>query len=118
MFCGTQRRERHSKHIAINKKLHSPLKLSSSSSPKWFCNKLKNITGQTNNISKDKWKTHFESLFSNNAQNDDNEYTDDVVIDIEYDISENELEDIIFNSEITDEEIIKKSSSRTKEREV
>ena len=76
VFCGTQRRERHSKHITINKKLHTTLKLSSSSSPKWFCNKLKNITGsrrQTNNISKDKWKTHFESLFSNHTQNDDNE---------------------------------------------
>ena len=65
------------------------------------------MTRKSNNISKDKWKTHFESLFSNNIQNDDNEHTDDVAIDIEYDITENELEDIIFNSEITDEEIIK-----------
>ena len=94
---------------AYNAKMLDDL-VSSSSSPKSFWNKLKNITGsrrKSNNISKDKWKTHFESLFSNNIQNDDNEHTDDVAIDIEYDITENELEDIIFNSEITDEEIIK-----------
>ena len=38
---------------------------------------------------------------------DDNEYSNESVNDIEYDNTENELEDIIFNSDITDEEIIK-----------
>ena len=87
--------------------------VASSFCPKSFWNKFKNITGsrkQSNNITKGQWKTHFETLFSNHEQNEgneDNELTLDSVIDIEYDITEDELEDTIFNGEITDEEIIK-----------
>ena len=87
--------------------------VASSFCPKSFWNKLKNITGsrkQSNNITKEQWKTHFETLFSNHEQNEgneDNELTNDSVIDIEYDITEDELENTIFNSEIKDVEIIK-----------
>ena len=58
-----------------------------------------------NTISKAQWQDHFEKLFKSRNV-DDNEVNIDVEDDhdeIEYDITENELEDYIFNSEITNE---------------
>ena len=61
-----------------------------------------------NTISKAQWQDHFEKLFKSRNV-DDNEVNIDVDDhdEIEYDITENELEDYIFNSEITNEEILK-----------
>lgn len=99
-----------SKQLAIyNSKILDDL-VSFQCNPKSFWNKLKNLTGpgkQRNNITKDQWKTHFESLFAGGELDEDinNQYDSDD--DVIYDATENELEDIIFNSEITNEEIVK-----------
>ena len=68
-----------------------------------------------NSISKGQWQEHCENLFksrniaNNEGVNMDIEADNDDVnaAEIEYDITENELEDYIFNSEITNEEILK-----------
>ena len=68
-------------------------------------------THSGNSISKAQWQEHFENLFkSRNIANDEGVNmdiqadNDDVnAAEIEYDITENELGDYIFNSEITNE---------------
>ena len=56
----------------------------------------------------ERWKV--EKLFNDNTRNeniDDIMHEDDIEDDFQYDLTENELEDIIFNSEITNEEVLK-----------
>ena len=82
------------------------------SNSKSFWNKLKrlyNSRQQTqNNISKGQLKQHFEELFKDKPNQENNDETmQELDDDFLYDISEGELEDIIFNSEITDEDILK-----------
>ena len=101
-----------------NKKVLEDL-VANYASPKSFWNKLKRLTNSRthsgNSISKAQWQEHFENLFkSRNIANDEGinmdieADNDDVnAAEIEYDITENELEDYIFNSEITNEEILK-----------
>ena len=84
--------------------------VSSHTNPKSFWNKLKRLAGAStthNNISKEQWKAHFEMLFA--SQEFERDTANDNAIDdnIEYNILDDELEDIVFNSAITDEEIIK-----------
>ena len=66
--------------------------------------KLKALTNKSksklsNNISKTEWLIHFENLFANPDNNEAYE-------DIEIDEPDNEIEELIFNSEITDDEIV------------
>ena len=67
-----------------------------------------------NNITKEQWQNQFETLFQDNTRNDN---LDDIIQDddtnekIQYGVTDNELEDIIFNSEITNEEILKSVQS-------
>ena len=74
---------------------------------------MKNICNsrqRQNNITKDQWKKHFEKLFNDNARNENIDnimHEDEIEDDLQYDLTENELEDIIFNSEITNEEVLK-----------
>ena len=83
-----------------------------SDNPKSFWNKLKrmcNSRQQTlNDITKEQWVEHFEKLFKDRPNH---ENITENIDDIEYDITEGELEDIVFNSEITDEEILKSVKS-------
>ena len=84
--------------------------VSSHTNPKSFWNELKRLAGAStthNNISKEQWKAHFEMLLA--SQEFERDTANDNAIDdnIEYNILEDELEDIVFNSAITDEEIIK-----------
>ena len=69
-----------------------------SDNPKSFWNKLKrmcNSRQQTlNDITKDQWVEHFEKLFKDGPNPENNTENID---DIEYDITEGELEDIVFN---------------------
>ena len=88
--------------------------VSDSKNPKSFWNKLKKICNsrqqRQNNITKDQWKNHFEKLFNDNTRNeniDNIKHEDEIDDDFQYDVTENELEDIIFNSEITNEEVLK-----------
>ena len=77
---------------------------------KSFWNKLKNLTGtrkSLNNITKEQWKSHFELLFASGEAEEGADNVDVGDNDFEYDITENKLDDIIFNAAITDEEIIK-----------
>ena len=78
--------------------------------------RLTNSRSQSvNTISKAQWQEHFENLFkSRNIENNEEvnidleaDNRDNSAAEIEYNITENELEDYIFNSEITNEEILK-----------
>ena len=85
--------------------------VANSENPKSFWNKLNRICNtrpqRANNITKQQWSDHFESLFKENNITDES-YQDEIEHnDINYDIEESELEDVIFNSEITNEEILK-----------
>ena len=88
--------------------------VSDSKNPKSFWNKFKNICNsrhqRQNNITKDQWKNHFEKLFNDKTRNENIDnimHEDEIEDDFQYDLTENELEDIIFNSEITNEEVLK-----------
>lgn len=66
-----------------------------------------------NNITKEQWKQYFDGLFKDKH---DDENIDEYSMPKDYDdtmhdITEGELGDIILNSEITDEEIIKSVQS-------
>ena len=84
--------------------------MSSLSNPKSFWNKLKRLSNsqqQTpNGINKEQWVKHFEKLFQdrpNPESNDENQDLDNN----QYDVTKGELEDIVFNSDITDKETLK-----------
>ena len=77
---------------------------------KSFWSKLKNMTNkkerQANGITTEQWLDHFESLF--NGGNDIENFIGDDINehDIELDEPSDEIEEHIFNSEITDDEIV------------
>ena len=71
---------------------------------KSFWAKLKSLTRKgkaksTNKISKTDWLKHFENLFANPDEN--NEFDDLQIVE-----PDSEIEELIFNSEITDDEIL------------
>ena len=73
--------------------------VSSHANPKSFWNKLKRLAGAStthNNISKEQWKAHFEMLFA--SQEFERDMANDNAIDdnIEYNILDDELEDIVL----------------------
>ena len=111
-----QGRSRFRTHCDIQKNLYHQNLLDdlvlNSDNPKSFWNKLKrmcNSRQQTlNDITKEQWVEHFEKLFKDRPNHENNTENID---DIEYDITEGELEDVVFNSEITDEEILKSVKS-------
>ena len=118
LIAYKQGRNRFKSRCKTQRKLHNKKVLddlvSDSKNPKSFWNKLKNICNsrhqRQNNITKDQWKSHFEKLFNDNTRNEniDNIMHEDEIEDVfQYDLTENELEDIIFNSEITNEEVLK-----------
>ena len=81
--------------------------VSDSKNPKSFWNKLKNICNSRHqrqkNITKDQRKNHLEKLFNDNTRNENIDNImreDEIEDDFQYDFTEKELEDIIFNSEI------------------
>ena len=76
--------------------------------PKSFWKKVKHLSnskrGTSNNTHNDKWKRHFEQLF----QYDDNDsVNDDEELDYDHEIDLDEVQDTIFNSQITEEEVLK-----------
>ena len=82
-----------------------------SNNPKSFWNKLKKLCNDRqqlpNNITIEQWKQHFETLFTEKMTNysvDENKIENDDVI---FDVTLDELEYIIFNSKITNEEILR-----------
>ena len=86
------------KNDMYDKKLNELVQ--NASNPKSFWKKLKRLTNTpiaTNNIQIDDWKIHFEQLFAGTNDNDVNVLTSDDDL--------NEIENSIFNAEITDEEI-------------
>ena len=97
--------------------------LSNSNSPKSVWNRLNricNFRGQRpSNITKQQWKNHFESLFkdkSNEEGMDETIQSEDEHDNTSYDIIEDELEDIVFNSEIINEEILKSVQALKREK--
>ena len=81
--------------------------MSSINDSKSFWTKLKTLTNKrksklSNNITKMEWLTHFENLFANLDDNDAFE-------DLETEEPDNEIEELKFNSEITDDEIVLES---------
>lgn len=73
--------------------------------PKLFWRALKNINGKSNQhdkpkISSNQWFKHFKSLFSDN----DSETDADIDTSDDYDLTD--IEECLFNNEITDDEII------------
>ena len=78
--------------------------ISSINDSKSFWSKLKSLTSKRNSddtctISKADWLTHFENLFASEGDEDSND-------NIEIDEPDDEIENLIFNSEITDDEIM------------
>ena len=76
--------------------------------PKSFWKKVKHLSNSkrrtSNNIHNDEWKRHFEQLF----QYDDNDsMNDDEELDYIHEIDLDEVQDTIFNSQITEEEVLK-----------
>ena len=77
---------------------------------KSFWSKLKNVTNKkerlANSITTERWLDHFESLF-NDGTDIENDIGDDInELNIELDEPSDEIEEHIFNSEINDDEII------------
>ena len=67
---------------------------------------MNNVKRSTSaNISNDEWNHHFEQLF--NLDETSNDPLNDVSLDNDTDINIDEIQDSIFNSHITEEEIIK-----------
>lgn len=83
--------------------------IESAQNPKSFWKKVKKLSCNTrataSNISIEEWKEHFEQLFMFENYNDVVDETDDT--DMEFEIDLDETENIVFNSEITEEEILK-----------
>ncbi|MEW8548565.1 MAG: endonuclease/exonuclease/phosphatase family protein, partial [Candidatus Thiodiazotropha sp.] len=80
--------------------------ISSVNDQKAFWSKLKAMTRRSSrkgNISNDDWLRHFESLFNEGADNEDDENNEDFYADFNLD----DVQEQIFNADITDEEIIK-----------
>ena len=81
--------------------------LASVNESKSFWSKLKYMTGrkvkQINNITTEQWLEHFEKLFNSGVELDANHEND---FDITLDEPNDEVEDHLFNSDITDEEIL------------
>ena len=78
--------------------------ISSINDSKAFWSKLKTLTSKRNSsdtctISKADWLTHFENLFASEGDEDSND-------NIEIDEPDDEIENLIFNSEITDDELM------------
>ena len=78
--------------------------MSSINDSKSFWAKLKTLTNKcklklSNNITEMEWLIHFENLFANPDEHDAFE-------DIEIEEPDIEIEELIFNSEITDDEIV------------
>lgn len=96
-YCNTKRMEYFDNQL--NKLIDS------ANNPKIFWRKLKYMCSKampsSNSISPDESKTYFENLFDLNVDFNIEEPT------ILLGNSENEIEDYIFNSEITDEEILR-----------
>ncbi|MEW8547342.1 MAG: reverse transcriptase family protein, partial [Candidatus Thiodiazotropha sp.] len=92
------------KKVYYDKQLESLI--SSVADPKSFWSKLKAITCKRNstrfvNITSQEWFTHFEQLFADVNQ-EDSEISE--IIDIEN--TEGEIENLIFNADIADDEIL------------
>lgn len=83
--------------------------IESAQNPKSFWKKVKKLSCNTrataSNISIEEWKEHFEQLLMFENYNDVVDETDDT--DMEFEIDLDETENIVFNSEITEEEILK-----------
>ena len=97
--------------------------VSNSNSPKSVWNRLNriyNFRGQRpNNITKQQWKIHFESLFKDISKEegmDETIQSEDEHDNTSYDIIEDELEDIVFNLEIINEEILKSVQALKREK--
>lgn len=78
--------------------------ISSINDSKAFWSKLKTLTSKRNSsdtctISKADWLTHFENLFASEGDEDSND-------NIEIDEPDDEIENLIFNSEITDDKLM------------
>ena len=77
--------------------------------PKSFWKKVKclnNVKRSTSaNISNAEWKNHFEQVF--NLDETSNDLMNDETIEFDPDINKDDKQDSIFNSKITEEEIIK-----------
>ena len=71
--------------------------------PKSFWKKLKHLTAksrQVNSLSVDDMESHFKTLFKSEIESEE-------TVDIEFELENvNDIEDYIFNSDITDEEIV------------
>ena len=84
--------------------------LSSVNDSKLFWSKIKYMTGrkvrQINNITTEEWLEHFETLFNDGFEIDADNDIDGNDFDITLDEPNDEVEDHLFNSEITDEEIL------------
>ena len=84
--------------------------LSSVNDSKSFWSKLKYMTGRKvrkiNNITTEEWLEHFETLFNDGFEIDTDNDIDGSDYDITLDEPNDEVEEHLFNSEITDEEIL------------
>lgn len=78
--------------------------ISSMNDSKSFWSKLKALTrkhkpNSVSGISIGDWLTHFETLFANQSE-------EEITDDIEIEVPDSEIENLIFNSEITEDEIV------------
>lgn len=85
--------------------------------PRSFWKMLNTMCSQgtrvNNTISPEQWKTHFEQLFNVNFETEDGSNINEMLNeDVEFD----ELENAIFNNEITDEEILKAVKSMRRDK--
>ena len=84
--------------------------LSSVNDSKSFWSKIKYMTGrkvrQIYNITTEEWLEHFETFFNDGFEIDTDNNIDGNDFDITLDEPNDEVENHLFNSEITDEEIL------------